>query len=106
MISFFLPRSLTTVLGPLVKWCHREGLLGLQHPVCCGGMVLGALLHPLLCQLKGKIIPAARGHPHFLTAATKLQESTADGISLLAGEGGKAGLATADSAPCPPLLGV
>lgn len=67
--------------------------------------MLRPLLHPVLCQLKGKVIPAAWGHPHFLTAATKPRESTAGGISVTVGKGGKAGQATAASAPCPPLLG-
>lgn len=62
--------------GPLVKSCHFGGLLGLQPPACCRRIVPRALLHPLLCQLKGKVVPAARGHRRFLTATTKLQEST------------------------------
>lgn len=45
--------------------------------------MLRPLLHPVLCQLKGKVIPAAWGHPRFLIATTKLQENTADGISLI-----------------------
>jgi len=67
-------------------------------------MTLRPLLLPLLCQLKGKVLPAAQDHTRFLIAATKLQEGTAVVISLLGGGRGKTGLATAAGAPCPPLL--
>lgn len=97
------PNNCAGPTGQAISWWWSPGAAA-----PCGLQGNGAemLLHPLLCQLTGKVIPAARGHPRFLTAATKLQESTADdGISLLLGEGGKTALATTASAPCPSLLG-